>query len=190
MLVFDKTPVASKAFPMSDNNDFFSSAAVTSSQPSTRPLPPLYDPSQFTACYTKFESTSPAASVYDRISTAFEDLRMQYTKDMPTSTLTGSMVTPLGMVTLTAQIFRVPNDSNNKLIVEFRRRKGDSMQYRTIYYELTDHLSDLILKPAASAASPATATGAVSASSSASAPAAAQAVSSPSPAVAPVSATS
>jgi serine/threonine protein kinase len=135
--------------------------------------PPVYDPSASTVVYTRFESTESASAVFDRLASLFADLKMTYSKNKPAFQLTASMVTAIGKVTFVASIFSDPQDAN-KVIVEFRRRKGDSMQYRLIFFEICNQLQDIIILSKALADNPGSAS-----SSSSAAPAASTASSSP-----------
>jgi len=110
-------------------------------------VPPVQNPkSANVACYTRFESTAKAGELTARLEKLVEEMKGQYTLNDKKFFLKATVVTGAGSVTFTARVFSHATESN-RLICEFRRRKGDSIQFRNIFYECLSQVSD-ILAPA------------------------------------------
>jgi len=135
---------------------------------------PVYDATVLSAVYTRFESAQPVSSVFDRIAACFQEMKIQHSKDKAACSLSASMVTSAGMVSFAVQLFAATTATDCATIVEFRRRKGDSSQFRHIFYEVREQIKDLISTPTPTA-TPAAAAPAVSASAASAASASASA---------------
>jgi len=113
---------------------------------SKKVTPKAYDPNSHVACYTQFETFENPSRVLARLSLFFQDIKAQFDVDEATFMVKATIIAALGNVVLSVQIFSDPANEA-KSIVQFRRRKGDSMQYRSIYFAIRGRLSDLVVNP-------------------------------------------
>jgi len=95
------------------------------------------------ASYTQILSTKPANVVSSRIASAFDNLGAASTVNDKEYKIRAKLLTARGPVQIRVQVF---TDSKNKRSVAvFRRTQGDSMQYRTLFLELRQSLSDIVV---------------------------------------------
>jgi len=121
---------------------------------------PKFDPEASVACYTRFESMHTPHHLVQRISRVLDRFHgAGYSLEDDKYKLKASVLTPVGNVVFTAQVFidDSATDSAPVSVVEFRRRTGDSMHYLNLFNELRDSLADVIMtkSTAATAVSPA-----------------------------------
>jgi hypothetical protein len=110
-------------------------------------VPPAYDPLTSITCYTRFESVAKGSDILARLGGVLDQMRgVDYSVNKKKFTLRAKVILGSGNIVFVAKVYSDPADSS-KAIVEFRRRKGDSMQYRSIYSAVLDQLSDLVSKP-------------------------------------------
>jgi len=116
-------------------------------EPKPTAVPPVHNPkSSNVACYTRFESTAKAGELTARLVKLIEEMKGQYTLNDKKFFLKATVLTGAGSVTFTSRVFSHATEAN-RLVCEFRRRKGDSIQFRNIFYECLSQVSD-ILAPA------------------------------------------
>jgi len=101
-----------------------------------------YDEKAGVASYTQILSEKPANVVAQRITGALDSLHATSTVDDKLYKARAQILTSMGPVLLRCQVF---TDSKNKRSVAvFRRTQGDSMQYRTLFFQIRDLLSDIV----------------------------------------------
>jgi serine/threonine protein kinase len=105
----------------------------------------VYNSKDSIACYARFETNSTPRKVIARITAALEDFGGQYTVQDKRYAIRATIVTAAGPVTINAQVFRLTNAADSVHVVEFRRRSGDSIHYRSLYNEIREQLSDLVV---------------------------------------------
>jgi len=109
-----------------------------------KPKLEVYNANSQVACYTQFETKEDPTRVMSRLNLFFQDIKAQYDVDETAFFIKATIVTASHNVVLTVKIFADATDET-KSVVQFRRRKGDSMQYRSIYFAIREHLGDLVL---------------------------------------------
>jgi len=147
---FEKYVVVANKVELTDSNSLFSSSFSVETK--TAPNAPIYDNERVQTCYTRFESMETPSKIMSRLSKYFEELKASHSCDESNYFLKATVMTTTSSVILCIQIYIDPQDPT-KSIVLFRRRKGDSMQFRSIYYDIRYCLKDLVvLAPATTAA--------------------------------------
>lgn len=106
------------------------------------PLPPAPMHDDILTCFTKFRATQSPGEVVSRLSALFKSMSADYALDEPKYKFRAKCVTSEGFVQMTTEVFRV--DEEDKAMVEFRRRGGDGAQFRKLYQEIRDQLSDIV----------------------------------------------
>jgi hypothetical protein len=107
--------------------------------------PPVFDVSTSTTCYTRFESTAKGSIILTRLSALLEQMKINHSLNKKKFFIRAKVILVSGSVVFVVRVYSHQTDSH-KAIVEFRRRKGDSMQYRSIYSAILEKLSDLVIK--------------------------------------------
>jgi len=127
------------------NNAFSSSSPFGQLMEKKDVQPPMYDEKTSITCYTRFESTTKASHILSRLSRVLEQMKISHSHNKKNFFIRAKCILGLGSVIFVAKVYSHPTDSS-KTIVEFRRRKGDSMHYRSIYASLLEKLNDLVAK--------------------------------------------
>jgi len=92
--------------------------------------------------YTTFLSNEPAHVVSSRIVAVLDNLRASSTVNEKEYKIKSKVTTARGPIQLRVQVF---TDSKHKRSVAvFRRTQGDSMQYRTLFFDIRQSLSDIV----------------------------------------------
>jgi len=118
----------------------------------TRPSPMVYDPTNSVACYSSFESHASASTIITRLSNVIHKLSASgFSVEDDIFKLKAKVLSEVGPVVFTAQVFAVQGASQTTNVVEFRRRQGDSLHYFNLFNEIRDSVSDIVAsKPSSS----------------------------------------
>lgn len=133
--------------PSADGKD----AAAGSGSGAGTSVPPAFSADEHVTCYTRFDSTAKPAYLLARVSAVLEAMNARISTQPAQWSLRATVMTGSGNVSISAQIFADPTDAATSVVL-FRRRQGDSMQYRSIYQDLRTQLLDLVAQKKTGAA--------------------------------------
>lgn len=100
---------------------------------------PLY-PGDAVPCYTQFRSKVSPAEALKRVEDTLAGFEGRFKVDGPNYRARAQITMAVGAVTMAVQVYR---DAEDKTLLECRRLKGDSIQYRSVYFKLRSLLSDI-----------------------------------------------
>eukprot|EP01006_Ploeotia_vitrea_P050491 TRINITY_DN67468_c6_g1_i1.p1 TRINITY_DN67468_c6_g1~~TRINITY_DN67468_c6_g1_i1.p1 ORF type:complete len:524 (+),score=299.66 TRINITY_DN67468_c6_g1_i1:46-1617(+) len=107
------------------------------------PEPAVYDADNTVRVYTRFFSKKAAPVIVKRVARVFEKLQYEHSVDAEAHKIKASAVGDNGTVQFQMQVFRAADDPSLQH-VEFRRRRGDAMQFRKLYQLIEEQVPDLI----------------------------------------------
>jgi len=105
-------------------------------------VPAPFNADEHVTCYTRFDSTAKPAYLMERISAVLATMNAR-TSTLGPFSLRAIITTATGQLTVSAQVYSDQN-ADGGYVVLFRRRQGDSMQYRSIYQDIRTRLQDLV----------------------------------------------
>jgi len=99
----------------------------------------LLDPS--ITRYTRFNSTSAPSKIVERISEVVKKMGGRF------STKEGfKLKVESSGVAFVAQVF-ADSKIEGQYVVDFRKKKGSGLEFRSVYQDIRAHLADIILQP-------------------------------------------
>jgi serine/threonine protein kinase len=120
------------------------------------PAAPKFDATANPACYTRFESASAPGAVLDRVVATLDKMGWKSSVEESMYKIKAKILTKEGILTMAVQVFSAPGSSPSSApisVVEFRRRNGDSIQFRNLYADIRGVLNDLVIQPKSSESS-------------------------------------
>eukprot|EP00479_Gromia_sphaerica_P009207 TRINITY_DN3800_c0_g1_i1.p1 TRINITY_DN3800_c0_g1~~TRINITY_DN3800_c0_g1_i1.p1 ORF type:complete len:163 (-),score=37.80 TRINITY_DN3800_c0_g1_i1:15-470(-) len=124
-----------------DDGELVPSLSEAPGSPSSSPVPQEYDETSHVTGYTHFYSRSSPSNIFDRLYGILKTLHAQFDVRDSAFQISAKLSTESGVMKFVAQIFSV-KDSDGLLIVDFRRRMGDPMQYTKTFRTIVGDLSD------------------------------------------------
>ncbi len=161
-----QTALFASASPFGSSNsgfDFGSGGSFDAGSASPAPAdsksesaaPAVFNADEHVTCYTRFDSAAKPSYLLSRVCAVLEAMNARMTSQLSNWSVKATVMTGSGNVTITAQVYADPSDPSNYIVL-FRRRSGDSMQYRSLYQDVRTQLLDLVvIKKKAAAPAPA-----------------------------------
>jgi serine/threonine protein kinase len=118
--------------------------------------PPVYAPADQVFSFTQFSSKTSPHLILNRLCTVLDNNKFQYELRKNDFKVRANLFTPLGQVQFNIQIYKNNTNSEEKsdsnspsssqeYTVLFRKVNGDSAQFRVIFADLKQQLSDLVV---------------------------------------------
>jgi len=136
--------LTSSAFTSSPFGAFAAFNALTADEEAE---PEVYNPNM--TFFTCFESTSKASDMLKKIENHFKDMKANYEMDEKHYAIKVKISSLTGDVVLSCHIFKHPTEQR-RIVVEFKRRQGHVVHFRTIFDNLLVKLDILVLPPSQS----------------------------------------
>lgn len=110
-------------------------------------LAPMYVPEEGVSCYTRFYTKLPADQLLARVSNALSsEFQGNHVVVDDTFKIKGKVMSDNTTVYFQAQVYNDPVHAG-LTVCEFKRRKGEGVQFRQVFQNLLDSLSSVLVVP-------------------------------------------
>jgi len=109
--------------------------------------PPVFDEKNNIECYTSFMSLTSPSAVLSTLSEVFQSAGIKSSKPEPYELRASIMTQNIGSVDFIVRVYLASAEENAATVVQFRKLRGDVLQFHTLYDELLTEIVDLVYIP-------------------------------------------